>query len=235
MTIQEYFGDWSAVIDLNEANRIMQRLSMQQHCCCPNLKDIFKAFRLCPFHSLRVVIIAQDPYSNLRSVCCNSIAVKTPVATGLAFANAADTPKSSYSPSLEVLMESVIDYTVPHRTITFEPDLEKWEEQGVLLLNSALTCETGKAGSHALLWRPFMTSFLTNLSKCSSGIVYVLMGRQAQSFLPYINQYTNHVLLCQHPAWYARQRLRMPSDIWQQVNTILTSLNGSGIEWYKEN
>lgn len=222
MTIQEYFGDWAGVMDLKEADGIIMKLSASHHHICPQLKDIFKAFLLCPLKNLRVVIIGQDPYP------------QKGVATGLAFANSSDTPEDSYSPSLEILRESVIDYTIPHRTITFDPDLEKWEEQGVLLLNSALTCELGKIGSHVLLWRPFMTSFLTNLSKCSTGIVYVLMGSQAQTLEPYINHQFNHVIRIRHPSYYARTKTRMPSDIWNQVNNILIGQNGYGIEWYKE-
>ena len=222
MTIQEYFGDWSKVVDLEEANRVIKKLSSSNHIICPQLKNIFKAFNLCPFKELRVVIIGQDPYP------------QKGVATGIAFANSLDTQDNSYSPSLEILRESVIDYTIPHRTIIFDPSLEKWEEQGVLLLNSALTCEVGRVGSHYLLWRPFIISLLTNLSKCSSGIVYVLMGSQAQSLEPYINKQFNHVIHIRHPSYYARTKSRMPSDVWQKINNILIGHNGYGIEWYKE-
>jgi uracil-DNA glycosylase len=222
MTIQEYFGDWSKVIDLQEADRIIKKLSASNHIICPQLKDIFKCFRLCSLNNLRVVIIGQDPYP------------QKGVATGLAFANSPDTPEDSYSPSLEILRESVINYTIPHRRVTFAPDLEKWEAQGVLLLNSALSCEVGRVGSHTLLWRPFIKSLLTNLSKYHTGLVYLLMGTQAQSLEPYINKQFNHVIHIRHPSWYARQRQRMPSDIWQEINTILIGQNGYGIEWFTE-
>ena len=222
MTIEEYFGDWSKVVDLKEADKVVKRLASSNKTICPQVKDIFKAFRLCSFNNLRLVIIGQDPYP------------QKGVATGLAFANSSDTPQESYSPSLEVLRESVIDYTIPHRTIIFDPSLEKWEAQGVLLLNSALSCEVGRVGSHVLLWRPFITSFLTNLSKCSSGIVYILMGNQAQSLESCINPTFNHVLRCHHPAWYVRNRIRMPPDIWKKANEILIGQNGYGIQWYEE-
>ena len=222
MTIQEYFGDWSKVVDLQEADRIIKKLSASNHIICPQLKDLFKCFRLCSLNNLRVVIIGQDPYP------------QKGVATGLAFANSPDTPEDSYSPSLEILRESVINYTIPHRRVTFAPDLEKWEAQGVLLLNSALSCEVGRVGSHTLLWRPFIKSLLTNLSKYHTGLVYLLMGTQAQSLEPYINKQFNHVIHIRHPSWYARQRQRMPSDIWQEINTILIGQNGYGIEWFTE-
>jgi len=220
MTIQEYFGDWSKVVDLQEADRILRKLSASDRIICPKIEDIFKALRLCPFNSLRTVILGQDPYC------------QKDVATGLAFANSPGTQE--LSPSLEVLKESVINYTIPHRTINFDPSLEKWEAQGVLLLNSALSCELGKTGSHTLLWRPFIKSLLINLSKYHTGIVYVLMGTVAQSFEPYINKQSNYVIHIRHPSWYVRQRQRMPSDIWLKINSILTNLNGYGIEWYEE-
>lgn len=222
MTIQEYFGDWSKVVDLQEADRIIKKLSASNHIICPQLKNIFKCFRLCSLNNLRVVIIGQGPYP------------QKGVATGLAFANSPDTPEDSYSPSLEVLRESVINNTIPHRRVTFAPDLEKWEAQGVLLLNSALSCEVGRVGSHTLLWRPFIKSLLTNLSKYHTGLVYLLMGTQAQSLEPYINKQFNHVVRIRHPSWYARQKERMPSDVWQEINSILIGQNGYGIEWFTE-
>ena len=224
MTIREYFGDWSKVVDLTEADRIIRKLSVSNHIICPQLKDIFRAFTLCPFNSLRVVVLGLDPYNNLKG--------GRPVATGLAFANSPDT--TELSPSLEVLKESVINYTIPHGTIIFDPSLEKWETQGVLLLNSALSCEVGRVGSHTLLWRPFIKSLLINLSKYHTGIVYILMGTVAQSFEVYINKQFNYVVHIRHPSWYARNRTRMPSDIWNEVNSILIGQNGNGIEWYKE-
>ena len=220
MTIQEYFGDWSKVVDLHEADRIIKKLSASNHIICPQLKDIFKAFTLCPLNNLRVVVIGQDPYP------------QRGIATGLAFANSSDTIQ--LSPSLEILKESVINYTIPHRTINFDPSLEKWEAQGVLLLNSALSCELGRVGSHMLMWRPFMKSLLTNLSYYHTGLVYLLMGTQAQTLEPYINKQFNHVVRIRHPSWYARQKQRMPSDIWQEINSILIGQNGYGIEWFTE-
>lgn len=233
MTIEEYFGEWSKVIDLKEAERILKKL-VTYPVICPNLKDIFKAFHLCPYDSLRVVILGQDPYNNLKATVLDGSPSRIPVATGLAFANSSDTPENLFSPSLEILRESVINPTLPHGYINFDASLEKWEAQGVLLLNSALSCEVGKPGSHRLMWRPFIKTLLTNLSKYLTGIVYVLMGTDAQSFEPYINTRFNHVIRIRHPSWYARTMTNMPSNIWNQINSILIGQNGYGIEWFQE-
>ena len=225
MTIEEYFNDWSQVIDLKYIDRLTKSLREIKD-LCPLPKDIFKAFRLCPLKNLRVVILGMDPYNGMRE--------GKPIATGLAFANHPDTPEGLISPSLDILRESVIDFTKPHGRVNFDVSLEKWEEQGVLLLNSALTCKAGMAGSHMLLWRPFIKSLLTNLSKCATGIVYVLLGSDAKSFESCINKSFNHILTEKHPAWYARDKTSMPSEIWTRINDILIGQNGYGIEWYEE-
>lgn len=226
MTIQEYFGDWSDILGLKMIQGIMKRLVTSKVPICPDLKDVFKAFRLCSFHNLRCIVLSQDPYPNYRN--------NHPVATGLAFANSSDTSEENYSPSLKVLRESLINFSVPHNHIIFDPSLESWEEQGVLMLNTALTCEKGKPNSHMLLWRPFITDLLTTLSMCRPDLVYVLMGSVAQSLDMFIDCKHNNIIRCRHPAYYARTHETMPSSIWRKVNDTLIGLNGYGIEWYKE-
>lgn len=234
MTIQEYFGDWSKVIDLEEADRIVKKLLASPYKICPEPKNIFQSFLHCPFKDLRCVVLGLDPYPTLKTTVLEDSVTKVPVATGIAFANTPDTPEESYSPSLGILKESVINYDIPHRTTIFDPSLEKWEEQGVLMLNSALSCQVGRVGSHSLMWRPFISSLLTNLSKQRCGIVYVLMGTVACSFEPCINRKFNHVIRIRHPSYYARTKTKMPSELWDRINTILISQNGYGIEWYQE-
>ena len=227
MTIEEYFGDWCKVIDIQEADRIIKRLISLKQVICPKIKNIFKSFTLCSLYNLKILILGQDPYFTLKN--------NEPTATGIAFANTSDTSQRDFSPSLEVLMESVINFSLPHESIIFDPSLEKWEKQGVLMLNSALSCQVGKPGSHSLMWRPFIKSFLTNLSNHSTGIVYILMGTEAQSFEYCINHSYNYVFKTKPPSWYARNKIKMPSELWYKVNNILTGLYGHGIEWYSNN
>lgn len=226
MMIEEYFGDWCKVIDLNLINDIVYKLKKSKDIICPSLNNVFKSFNLCPLNNLRVIILGQDPYSNLFN--------NKPVATGIAFANNIDTPIESYSPSLDILRESVIDFTIPHSNVTFDPSLESWEKQGVLMLNSALTCKLGTPGSHMLMWRPFLISLFSKLTLCCPGTVYLLMGSVAQSFEPYINKDFNYILKIKHPSYYARTHTKMPSEIWKQINDILKGQSGIGIEWFKE-
>lgn len=226
MSIHEYFGDWCKVINIEEADRILKSLIDSGKPICPLPRDVYKAFRECPYDNLKVVMLAQDPYPDYYK--------GKPRATGIAFANAKDTPYKDCSPSLKVLRESVIDFTKPHGIVTFDNSLEKWEKQGVLMLNTALTCERGKIGVHSLIWRKLIGDMLMGLSKINPGIVYVLMGSAAKSFKHYINRKNNFILECVHPSWYARTEIPMPPNIWRDINTILLGLNGSTIEWFEE-
>lgn len=222
MTIDEYFGDWMKVLDRNETMKIMGWLrSINQSTLCPSIKDIFKAFKLCPYNNCRVVFIGQDPYP------------QRGVAQGVLFGNSSDTPENKLSSSLQIIKESVINFEIPHNLITFDPTLESWAKQGILMINSALTTEVGKIGVHMMKWRPFMIAFLKQMSMINPGIIYVLFGSQAQILEPYISK-NNYVLKIEHPAYFARTNKKMPYHIWKDINKILYDLYGERIEWFKE-
>ena len=222
MTIDEYFGDWMKVLDRNETMKIMGWLrSINQSTLCPNIKDVFKAFKLCPYNKCRVIFVGQDPYP------------QRGVAQGVLFGNSSDTLENKLSPSLQIVKESVINFEIPHNLITFDPTLESWAKQGILMINSALTTEVGKIGVHMMKWRPFMIAFLKQMSMINPGIIYVLFGSQAQILEPYINK-NNYVLKIEHPAYFARTNKKMPYHIWKDINKILYDLYGERIEWFKE-
>lgn len=222
MTIDEYFGDWMKVLDRNETMKIMGWLkSINQSTLCPSIKDVFKAFKLCPYNNCRVIFVGQDPYP------------QRGVAQGVLFGNSSDTPENKLSPSLQVIKESVINFEIPHNLITFDPTLESWAKQGILMINSALTTEIDKVGIHMMKWRPFMIAFLKQMSMINPGIIYVLFGSQAQILEPYISK-NNYVLKIEHPAYFARINKKMPYHIWKDINKILYDLYGERIEWFKE-
>ena len=222
MTIDEYFGDWMKVLDRNETMKIMGWLrTINKETLCPNIKDVFKAFKLCPYNKCRVIFVGQDPYP------------QRGVAQGVLFGNSSDTPENKLSPSLQIVKESVINFEIPHNLITFDPTLESWAKQGILMINSALTTEVGKIGVHMMKWRPFMIAFLKQMSMINPGIIYVLFGSQAQILEPYINK-NNYVLKIEHPAYFARINKKMPYHIWKDINRILYDLYGERIEWFKE-
>lgn len=222
-SLYNYFGNWVKVIDQKILyNTILQvnRLYAQYQ-VTPDYHDIFKAFRLCPLEDLKVVFLGYDPYP------------QKGVATGLAFGNKEGTEK--ISPSLAVIKEALLNpefpqYTSPHFDIT----LESWARQGVLLLNSALTTEVNRTGSHINMWRPFISSTLSNLSDYTTGIIYVLLGKQAQSLEPYIDHRFQDIIREKHPAYYVRAHKIMPIDLFVGINKLLNEKNGEKIKWIDE-
>ena len=224
MTLDEYFGDWMKVIDRTELNNVMSKAGQEyrRKPICPAQPDVFKAFRLCSLESLKIVMLFQDPYP------------QKGIATGLALANNSETLDSELSPSLKVIKEAVINFEIPHNCITFDPTLESWAKQGILMLNSALTVEMNRIGSHVMLWRPFISKFLKNLSNYNTGIVYVLFGKQAQTFKPYIREQFNHVFEVEPPAYFARNGRKMPHELFINISNIVEGVYGVPIEWYKE-
>lgn len=221
MSIDEYFGEWMRVIDrteLAQCNKFIARV-YKQYPVCPNIHYIYKAFRLCPYNDLRCVFLGQDPYP------------QKGIATGLLFANSNDTPPDRISPSLDIVKDSLLRDDVSMKNIIFDQSLESWAKQGILMLNSALTVRQNLVGSHRLFWRMFITKLLRNLSINKTGIVYVLFGREAQSFKSCINDKFNHIIECKHPAYYARREEPMP-NVFKQVNDLLYGMNGSKISFY---
>lgn len=223
MKLEEYLGKWYQMMDISELNTILKKLMcVNQSLLCPELKNIFRAFRLCKYEDLKVVMLGQDPYP------------QKGIATGVLFGNDAFTPEELISPSLKVIKEAVIQPESNYgRPLRFDNTLESWAGQGILLINSALTTELGKVGAHSLLWRPFMSKLLYEMSSANRGITYVLFGNQAQSFKSYINK-GNVVLEEKHPAAYAREGIRMPSTVFNNMQQSVKDNFGIELKLYEE-
>lgn len=222
MTFNEYLGKWSEVINKRVLDIILSKLELEYKIklICPMQRDVFKAFKLCSYDELKVVMVGQDPYP------------QKGVATGILFGNKKETRNENLSPSLQVIRKTIIDLENSDNYITFDPTLENWAKQGILMLNSALTVEMNKVGSHTMLWRPFISDLLQKLSNSRTGIIYVLFGRQAQTFKPYINKQFNTVLEEKHPAYFARTGEKMPDTIFKEVNELIRNKYKIPIIWY---
>lgn len=221
MTMEEYFGDWMKVIDKQELIKVINKLNQMAN-YTPSMKNIFRAFELCKYNDLKVLFLGYDPYP------------QRGVATGILFGNKKEVSEENLSPSLKIVKEAVIDFEIPHNSIIFDQTLESWAKQGILMINSALTVEIGKVGSHTMLWRGFISKLIKKLSEYNTGIIYVLFGEQAKTFKPYIGK-NNIILEEKHPAYYARTNSRMPSTIFYEINKLLKSKYNYQISWYKEN
>lgn len=219
MTLEEYFGDWLKIIDVPSLNRVLPYLKdlYSNKECTPEYKDIFKAFTLLRFKDLKVVFLGMDPYP------------QKGVATGILFGNKEGT---SLSPSLDIISDACYRAYNPELPALFDYTMESYGKQGILLLNSALTTEVNNIGSHTMIWRPFISELLKNCSKRETGLIYVLFGKQAQSFKKFINNEFNHIIEVNHPAYYARTGEEMPPDIFKQIDKILIGMYGETIKWF---
>ena len=224
MTLDEYFGDWMKVIDRTELNNVMTKVGQEyrRKPICPAQSDVFRAFELCSLKDLKVVMLGQDPYP------------QKGVATGILFGNRKEVDEDNLSPSLNVVKEAAINFEVPHYCITFDQTLESWAKQGILMINSALTVEMNRIGSHVMIWRPFIAKLLKNLSEYDTAIIYVLFGRQAQTFKPYINSRSNHIIEIEHPAYFARSGTKMPYQLFIDISNKVKRIYGVPIKWYEE-
>lgn len=159
MTANEYFGDWIDVIDKEELRKVVTWVNKVNSAdLCP--KNIFRAFRACSFKDCKVVFLGQDPQRG--------------VATGILFGNSEDTSEEYLSPSLKVVKEAAINYEIPHNLIEFDNTLESWAEQGILMINTALTCEVGRVGAHFDIWKPFVSKLIHNMSYKDGGMFYLV-------------------------------------------------------------
>lgn len=177
----------------------------------PPLKQVFRAFEECPVDKLHVIMIGQDPYPHLG------------VADGLAF-SCANTGKPQ--PSLQKIFEAVNNTVYDEWPIDQNPDLTRWANQGVLLLNTALTCEIDKVGSHYPIWKEFIAYIMDILNFTDSGLIFVLIGKQAQEMEGMIGDH-HHIIKTTHPAYasYIKQPWDC-NDMFNEINKIIKGQNG---------
>jgi len=184
----------------------------------PPLKYVFNAFEKCKLDDLKVVIIGQDPYPHLG------------VADGLAFSCSLT---SKPQPSLKNIFQAIEETVYQGFPTDQDPNLERWAEQGVLLLNTALTCQVDKVGSHYDVWQDFISYVIDMLSLTNSGIIFVLLGAKAQELESLIGN-NHYVLKASHPASAAYNGGKWDcNDVFNKVNEIIEKNNGKDykIEW----
>ena len=219
MTLEEYFGEWMKVIDKEELLKVTKNVNIlyKTKKCSPQYKDIFKVFHVTPYNNLHTIMVFYDPYPNN-------------MATGIAIGNRNDV--INLSPSLEVLKEAAIDYTIPHYGLQFDNTLEYWSKQGILMLNTALTVEYGNPGSHSVLWRNFMIKLIKNLNTYNPGLIWVLWGTSAKSFRNYIT--SGNIVEEYHPAYYARNNSKISRTFFKELKRDIKLQFDVDVEWFHE-
>ena len=179
----------------------------------PPLKHVFSAFEKCPIDKLKVIVIGQDPYPYIN------------VADGMAFSCSIT---SKPQPSLKFIFQEITKTIYDNdEEIIHNPDLTRWAEQGVLLLNTALTCEIDKVGSHYKIWSEFIPYLIDMLNFTDSGLIFMLLGAKAQELESLIGP-NHYVLKASHPASAAHNGTGIwdSKEIFAEANKILEKNNG---------
>lgn len=187
----------------------------------PKIKQVFRAFTECPYSKLKVIIIGQDPYPHM--VGDNT------VADGIAF-SCSNTKQ--VQPSLKYIFQEVERQMYPEGGYTWDPDLKRWSNQGVLLLNTALTTTIGKTGTHYRVWQTFIVYVLDYLAWNNPGLIYAFLGKKAQEFMDVMPD-NNWKFTASHPASAAHQNAeRWNSDnLFKKISYQLKRNNNLEIIW----
>ena len=181
----------------------------------PQGKNIFRAFDKCSFDDLRVVIIGQDPYHGVGQ------------ANGLCFSV---NDGVEFPPSLQNIFKEVHDDTgAPMPT---SGNLDRWAEQGVLLLNAVLTVRAHEAASHAGMgWERFTDAVVRAIADHKTGIVYMLWGSYAQKKASFVDPSDNLILKSVHPSPLSAYRGFFGSRHFSQANEYLRSIGKTPVSW----
>ena len=184
--------------------------------CYPLKENIFSSFRNCTFNSLKVVILGQDPYHGINQ------------ANGLAFSV---NKGQNLPPSLKNIFKEIsIDMDT---TVRNNGDLIDWSKQGVLLLNSILTVEDGKPGSHSKIgWERFTDEVIRIISKEKSNIVFMLWGGFAKKKEKLIFDNNHLILKTGHPSPLSANRgFWFGNKHFSLCNRFLKENNSNEIKW----
>ena len=209
--IGDYFEreEWKKLADF-------VRREYQTKTIYPHPKNIFNAFNSTPFNKVKVVILGQDPYH-------------TPGrAHGLCFSVSEGVP---LPPSLKNIYKEIEDELGIEKDYT-NGNLKSWTHQGVFLLNSILTVEKGKAGSHAGKgWETFTDYVIETLSREKEGLVFLLWGNYAKNKGKIIDREKHLVLESAHPSPFSAHYGFFGNGHFKKTNKSLRERGKGEIEW----
>lgn len=181
----------------------------------PPGKEIFSAFDHCPVDTTRVVIIGQDPYHGEGQ------------ANGLCF-SVRDGVR--FPPSLRNIFKELRDDL--GKTIPESGNLERWADQGVLLLNATLTVRASTPGSHQNKgWEEFTDAVIKVLSEQKDHLVFILWGAYAQKKGAVIDTHKHLVIKSPHPSPFSADRGFFGSKPFSTTNDYLVSKGKQPIDW----
>ena len=185
----------------------------------PNMHDVFNALHFTPYKDVKVVILGQDPYHGPNQAYGLAFSVKEGV---------------RIPPSLLNMYKELKDDLgcyIPNNGV-----LKKWAEEGVLLLNTALTVRAGEANSHSKIgWQMFTDHIIKLLNERQDPIVFILWGNNAIKKESLISNKKHHIIKSVHPSPLSASRGFFGSKPFSKTNKFLESIGKKPIDWQIEN
>ena len=212
-------NDWDVLLrdEINKDyfNKLMSflKLQYQEKTIYPAYNQIFDALKKTYYKDIKVVIVGQDPYHGEGE------------AHGLAFSvHNHHTPPSLKNIFKELKNDLGID--------RYDGNLEDWAEQGVLLLNTVLTVEKDKPGSHHDIgWEVFTDYIIRLIDQKDEPVLFLLWGRKAQEKKKIIHNNQHFILESSHPSPFSVQKGFYGSKPFSKTNNFLKKCNKSEINW----
>jgi uracil-DNA glycosylase len=185
----------------------------------PDMNDIFNALRYTAYNAVKVVILGQDPYHGPNQAHGLSFSVKPGIAPPPSLVN------------IYKELQSDLNCYIPNNGY-----LKKWADQGVLLLNTALTVAAGQANSHRNKgWEIFTDRVITLLNDRVDPIVFILWGNNAISKLSLITNPNHYIIKSPHPSPLSASRGFFGTKPFSKTNAFLLSIGKTPIDWQIDN
>lgn len=190
---------------------------------CPEMPNVFRAFSL-PLEEVNIVVIGQSPYPTNKN------------ASGLCF-GIPESRKGDYPYSLQIIANELakmegMSYEDFLQNVRFDPTLQLWKDEGVLMLNSSLTCEPFKPNSHKHIWFPFIKNFLQSYTNNTNGIIFWLIGSDAQELKSSINEDRHFIFESIHPAALRHNPNLTFNHKFKEINSLHLKIHGYSPKWY---
>ncbi len=184
----------------------------------PDMNDIFNALHFTAFSDVKVVILGQDPYHGEGQAHGLSFSVKRGVRV----------PKSLINIYKELATDE--GCSIPKTGY-----LQKWTDQGVLLLNTVLTVRAGQANSHRKKgWEQFTNQIIECLNERTTPIIFILWGRNAQEKKSLITNSHHYILESVHPSPLSASGGFFGSKPFSKTNAFLREIGSTTIDWQIE-
>ena len=222
-TIMKYFptgSQWNMLLNDTRLNQLAESISLDTvigDTVYPPAEDMFNAFSYIRGGDPKVILLGQDPYHRKGQAHGLSFSVQRGIAI---------------PPSLRNVYKALTN-DVPGFVAPKHGNLTGWAEQGVLLLNSALTVSEGTPGSHLDIWEPFTNYLVSLISQKYKGLVFMLWGTKAKSKKALISTAGGHLILeCQHPSpQIANNTFEKDCTHFSQANAWLQKHGKTEINW----